>query len=339
MALVMVDRDLVTVNYTQSVEDSYRSYIKAFGAKHQSLDICLFATMFSPLRGSGLPSWIPDWRPSTGWGREVLPLMVSQSGNAYIGNLRPVWSVKDEGELVRYAASGNKAAVYTIEGNRLSAIGIQIDRIEPPQAVTKPSTNPLEETTLKSVGHNDILLAVCRCLCLGRGDRYLGLPMPEDKYMKEFLRICSQCFADPGADAKFSKWFELAKELRVYGQSLGDVLRQCVSEAGDAILRGVPERYGLDEDTHSFRGRFIDTVQGMTFRMIVTSLGRLAMIPKAARDGDSVCVLYGCSVPVLLRKIDGVDDAFTLVGECYIDQLMHGEVLSLRLEEVTFHIQ
>lgn len=48
------------------------------------------------------------------------------------------------------------------------------------------------------------------------------------------------------------------------------------------------------------------------------------MVPPSARHSDVGCILYGCSVPVLLRKPSG-EDAHTLVGEYFIDQCMSGE--------------
>lgn len=45
-----------------------------------------------------------------------------------------------------------------------------------------------------------------------------------------------------------------------------------------------------------------------------------------AKKGDVLVVLYECSVPLLLRK---VDDYFTFVGECYVQGLMDGEATKM----------
>lgn len=39
---------------------------------------------------------------------------------------------------------------------------------------------------------------------------------------------------------------------------------------------------------------------------------------------DTVCVLLGCSVPVVLRKIE---DHYIFIGECYVENIMQGEVM------------
>lgn len=44
--------------------------------------------------------------------------------------------------------------------------------------------------------------------------------------------------------------------------------------------------------------------------------------------GDLIYILYGCSVPVILRRIEGSDE-YKLVGECYVHNMMDGQALSL----------
>ena len=56
--------------------------------------------------------------------------------------------------------------------------------------------------------------------------------------------------------------------------------------------------------------------------------------PAIAREGDLICILYGRSVPVVLRKTSKVvstdKDLYNLVGECYIDGKMNGEAVMER---------
>ena len=74
----------------------------------------------------------------------------------------------------------------------------------------------------------------------------------------------------------------------------------------------------------------------MSLHLTVTRNGRVGMVSEKARQDDLVCILYGCSVPVVLRKAG--DDAYTLVGECFIDQCMSGEALESDRPEITFRI-
>jgi len=53
-------------------------------------------------------------------------------------------------------------------------------------------------------------------------------------------------------------------------------------------------------------------------RLAVLDQGLVAVLPKIAEAGDDVFVLFGCSIPVCLRKASG-DDRWMLVGDCYVD--------------------
>ncbi|KAI4260581.1 MAG: hypothetical protein L6R42_003991 [Xanthoria sp. 1 TBL-2021] len=62
-------------------------------------------------------------------------------------------------------------------------------------------------------------------------------------------------------------------------------------------------------------------------RVLVTSAdGRLGLAPRATKPGDKICVILGCSSPLVLRSDD---NGFThkVVGECYLDGIMTGEAL------------
>lgn len=61
-------------------------------------------------------------------------------------------------------------------------------------------------------------------------------------------------------------------------------------------------------------------------RLVATERGDLGMGPGAARKGDVVCVLVGCSVPVVLRGDER--RGFVLVGECFVPGYMQGEALA-----------
>jgi hypothetical protein len=56
------------------------------------------------------------------------------------------------------------------------------------------------------------------------------------------------------------------------------------------------------------------------------------MVPKKARKGDLIAVLFDCSVPILLRQSgDEGQDTFTFVGECFLDGFMYGAGLGWTL--------
>ncbi|KAK7898062.1 hypothetical protein LTR67_004694 [Exophiala xenobiotica] len=52
----------------------------------------------------------------------------------------------------------------------------------------------------------------------------------------------------------------------------------------------------------------------------------ISLCPPETSTGDIVCILYGCSVPVVLRPQSSY---YTLVGECFVYGFMDGEIMTL----------
>jgi hypothetical protein len=73
--------------------------------------------------------------------------------------------------------------------------------------------------------------------------------------------------------------------------------------------------------------RFLDAVATAcsgrkSFR---TSTGLVGIGPSIIKEGDVICILYGADVPFVIRR-EGTA-GYSVVGECYVEPLMRGEVL------------
>lgn len=70
-------------------------------------------------------------------------------------------------------------------------------------------------------------------------------------------------------------------------------------------------------------------------KLFTTRRDFLGLAPQESRKGDLICILFGCSVPVILRK--HVTNPFTtyyeFIGECYVHHLMDGEALVIKRKE------
>ncbi|KAH8679988.1 heterokaryon incompatibility protein-domain-containing protein [Tricladium varicosporioides] len=71
-------------------------------------------------------------------------------------------------------------------------------------------------------------------------------------------------------------------------------------------------------------------------RLFITDNGYIGLGPVKMRKGDQICILYGCSVPIVLRKVNG---GVILVGEAYLHGLMDGEALALVEEKIFFEME
>ncbi|KAH6662018.1 hypothetical protein B0J14DRAFT_496506 [Halenospora varia] len=59
-------------------------------------------------------------------------------------------------------------------------------------------------------------------------------------------------------------------------------------------------------------------------RLMVSRKGYLGQVPFNSQAGDLICILFGCSVPVIIRK---VKNHHILIGEAYVRGIMDGEAI------------
>jgi hypothetical protein len=77
-----------------------------------------------------------------------------------------------------------------------------------------------------------------------------------------------------------------------------------------------------------------------TFRSSINN-DMVGLVPQNARADDFICVLHGCSVPVVLRehKESGEKAYWQLVGDVYVHERMNGEILISNGWEMEFEIR
>jgi hypothetical protein len=103
----------------------------------------------------------------------------------------------------------------------------------------------------------------------------------------------------------------------------------------------------LEVDTPEYQKEFLKRVQAATWNRRVfraqesntensTQGGLIGLVPRGSQNGDHICVLFGVSVPVVLRRHQrDTTSCWQLVGEAYVDGRMDGEELcSLSKEDL-----
>ncbi len=71
-------------------------------------------------------------------------------------------------------------------------------------------------------------------------------------------------------------------------------------------------------------------------RLVTTERDLLGLAPAEAKKRDLICILYGCSVPVVLRRhcdYKTGQEFFQFIGECYVHGLMDGEAFDIQKDE------
>ena len=73
---------------------------------------------------------------------------------------------------------------------------------------------------------------------------------------------------------------------------------------------------------------------GVRRRLVTTERGYVGMALETVEENDVVAVLLGCSMPVVLRKVEGGSEQirWQVVGECYVHGIMDGEAMEWGLE-------
>jgi hypothetical protein len=96
------------------------------------------------------------------------------------------------------------------------------------------------------------------------------------------------------------------------------------------------EDYGFEVQSPNFRMFTMLASRAIAGRsFFVTADGYMGLSPLFAERGDLICVLLGCSVPIIIRKW-GTN--YVVVGDAYIYGMMKGEVMK-QVEKGRLHVQ
>lgn len=283
--------DHIVPDYNATVSQVFTDFAKAFIVANNSLELleqCTWST-------KGMPSWVPDWTDTDHF-------------RLYSGRST-------------YHATKSASAVFYFENNdqSLSCQGARMDSID---GLGERYFQDFESHRCKDVvlqpkgrknvyGSEEALKEALWNTLVGSRDAK-GRKAPTDY---QCLLDCSP-MEDLGSSTSnsrgrtaFNRLITQSADLQIAGKRLGSYFPPASSPDAE-VLRDPLERVF----------RFV-----RTRRLMVTLNGSIGLVPNDAQQGDVVCLLLGCNVPIVLRAVE--QNRYKVVGSCYIHGVMEGEAM------------
>ncbi|KAL8735817.1 MAG: hypothetical protein Q9166_000681 [cf. Caloplaca sp. 2 TL-2023] len=168
-----------------------------------------------------------------------------------------------------------------------------------------------------------------------------GLSSESAFYLSEFLRIWRAPSYHAGFKDDTQAWIDTHRTFNVHGLSIQQWARWMTWTFAGMRLRhtsvlhrqGTNQKEFLKPDFAADLAFNIECGQ----RLMVTDQGYIGWAHHRARKDDSLYILKGCSVPVILRPRAG--GGFYVVGDAYVHGLMQGEAIKDTTSEVWRDIQ
>ena len=282
--------DLVSKpDYAHSVEQVYISFVEAYVQKYRRLDVICAAQSNAPGNTFRLPNWVPNWNQNS-------------SHNPFLYNIQSIPFIplgtteKHSKEQHHY----KDEPLYCAAGTTRSIVRFG----------RNPSTGIISE--LIAVGLScDIIERV--------GDSKFVIPArprPEWKAM-------------------MIEFHETLGDKQPYTDQIQAFWHTMMAGRTPAPGVAVPEDLTFLENVWHETEPDVDFQQGYRWRLhmseilkrrnfIITKRGYVGLAHGFCQKGDLVCILFGCSVPVILRKVSNL---YFFLGDCYIQGWMNGEML------------
>ncbi|KAH8600092.1 heterokaryon incompatibility protein-domain-containing protein [Bisporella sp. PMI_857] len=316
-ALIPLAKDAsnIKIDYSKDSVDVFVDFVAQCIKSSQSLDIICRHWAPTALDGISSPTWIlsasgsPFGDSSQFWGDRV-------NGDSFVGTPgSPIYNASAGIGLpldiatVGYSLTGN---IVDVAPRTILAKGIQIDTI-----------SELGARSIQGIIYRETL-EMGGLRMSGRDDRFDRSAVPD--------ALWRTLVADRGADGnRPPPWYRQAFLHCLDFVTLDhDIMTPTLVEHSPRLVKEFLRRV----QAVIWNRKFFQTRERSLF----------GLAPSQARHGDIVCILSGCSVPVVLRKyqyrpISGSvlrAPEYEFVGECYVHGLMDGEAKEMMGCETEF---
>jgi hypothetical protein len=255
------------------------------------------------------PSWVAS-RDRLPFGDPSWRLKHRMHGNPLVGSSRSQnrtynahYGIKPQVSIGEKAASGSCYRSLYARGIVLGKIAQRSTRLAN-AIITKECLMVLDKSPRPfDIGRTNLPDTIWRTLCAGRGEK--GEPV-QPFYRAAMLHLL-QISSPEGEDDLIEHMSSIDIE-ELLETDIPDHVRRFLEVVRDVIW-----------NRRTFRST---EKEGIGAPLV-------GLVPQNARIGDHLCILYGCSVPVVLRKLSSTENElrWQLIGDAYVYGHMDGEAI------------
>jgi Heterokaryon incompatibility protein (HET) len=298
-------------SYSNYVERVYKEFAIQDCKGNKSLRI-LFHGLGNRSTSSSLPSWVPDWR--------------------WVGNQHPFARYSHK---TNFTAAGQTAlqVSFSDDKNILHVTGKNVDLIKTdgggiPNFTGLVTPSELGGELIRGLQRTAQWLKEVKSIANSNQNSHI-----DDKKVYQTL-ICELTpDGRPAPQAYYDTFPEYFKLREAAAEQYHEYEFDCKSHpAGVDIMK----HFNKNSRQHALIDASIQKWSSRR-RFCVTENGHFACVPKDAKPGDQICILFGANIPYVLRPTG--HGYHQVVGECYVNGIMHGAGLEDELEPTRFRLK
>jgi hypothetical protein len=280
--------------------EAFRDF--AVADSNQNRDLRTLSCACGPTAAPSLRSWVPDWTKI----QNPYPFVRYSDRTKFCAS----------GGMKAEAWHSNNESVLCVTGKLVDSINI-LGSV--PNFTKTVAIFEINEAKIIEIEKSFKWLQECQDLALdGKGS--LTKNRHEMLWRTLTCGLTGDAFPAP---TRYSEYFtKYTNFMKTAADRFGDYLTESQTVATE--IRGLDDVIP-DFETHAL-------IEASLFkwssrrRICKTIDGRLACVPKSSGPGDVICTLLGAEVPYVLRPM--AKGFYSVIGECYVDDIMHGESLS-----------
>ena len=312
---ISIRRQFEAVDYTRTVEEVYTGVATTTVQCFKNLDILFYAGISE--QALNLPSWVPDWSTSAaniGFGESARESVLRQKDTAPDKDILPLYAAtKGSTSAARIDAHTKVLSVEARIISEIEILGTAFDRYFPMEV-----TGPVGSEAFQASAEITTMIESRRSACFALASSCVPFRY-QSKH--DAALACMHCLV---AGMTNDKQRVRSEDLPSGFHQLEEIAKHFSAIAEAAT---VEEIASIQAKTHTAIIFGHMTASASIGRVFCLSNDKYMLLaPIGTKVGDKICVIHGLPVPFIIRP---ASEMFLLVGECYVQGVMDGEVMDM----------